>query len=123
MDKRIILTGLLFAGILVSGLVLSRNGKPYSMVLFNIHKLAALGTAVYLAVSVIRIHRVAPLGGPALAVWILSAVCFVILAASGGVVSAVKNYPPVVHTLHQFAPYLAVISAGLGIYFTLMPAG
>jgi len=121
MDRRIILTGVLFAVILASGLFLSRNGKPYSIVLFNVHKLAALGAAVYLAVSIIRIQRIAPLGGPALAVWIISAVFFVILAASGGVMSAVKNYPPIVHTLHQLTPYLTVVATGLGIYFTLIP--
>ncbi len=121
MDRRIILTGVLFAVILASGLILSRNGKPYSMVLFNVHKLAALGAAVYLAVTVIRIQRMAPLSGAALAVWIACAVFFVILAASGGVVSAAKNYPPVVHTLHQLTPYLTVVATGLGVYITLIP--
>jgi hypothetical protein len=114
--SKVILTGAGFLLILLSGFWLSRTGKPYSQIVFTFHKLVTLGTIVYLAVTLYQASRSAPLPVGLLAASVLLAVCFIAMLATGGLLSVDKTFPPIIHRLHQFLPYLTAASAGLTLY-------
>ncbi len=123
-QSKAVVTGICFLLIFVSGYWLSRSGKPYPVGIFTLHKLITLGVMIYLAVTLSGIHKVAPLQGGQIAVVALTAVCFLAMLASGGMLSVEKVMqgivmPGFVHRVHQVLPYLTAASAGAMLYLTL----
>jgi hypothetical protein len=113
---RAIITGGLFAVILVSGYLLSRAGKPYGALLLSVHKLIALGAVVFLVLTLLKLNRVEALGATAFAAALVAGVLFLILIVTGGIISAAKTAPGFVTILHRIAPYFAVIAAAATLF-------
>ena len=109
--------GLGFLLIFASGYWLSHLGKPYSSILFNIHKLIAVAAIVLLVITVVRANRAAALSTIELIAAVATGVSFLSLVASGGVLSIVKEMPAVVLKVHQVAPYLTLVLTGATLYF------
>jgi hypothetical protein len=106
----------LFLAIFVFGFWVSRSGKPYSVLLLTVHKLIGVATGVYLVVVVSQIHKVNPLDWGEIAALGVSISLFLVLIATGGLLSTEKQMPVAVHFLHKFMPYLAVISSAFTVY-------
>lgn len=95
--------GLLFILTLGLGFWLSRVGQPYNGLLFNGHKLIALGGVVVTAVQLVRILSSADIPALWIAVLALAALCVLALFASGALMSAGKLDHALLHTLHRIA--------------------
>ena len=113
---RAILAGIFFLVILASGYWLSRSGKPYSPFPFNVHKLIALGAAVFLIWTLFQRNQVAALGTSAWIAVVVSGFLFLGTGVAGGLVSIDKPMPAVVQRIHQIAPYLTVLSTAGTLY-------
>lgn len=100
----------------VSGILLWRSGKPYSTALITIHKLVGIGAGVWLGVMV---YRAAPLGPVAIAAIAVTVLLFLILVATGGLLSIDRPMPIVVRRLHQVVPVLAVLVTAGMLYLLL----
>jgi hypothetical protein len=116
---RFIAAGLFFLLILLSGYWLSRSGKPYSTIVFNIHKLVAVAAVVLLGIAVYRIHRAETLSAIEWLAAIVTGLFFLGTMVTGGLLSIPidKAMPAIVHKLHQVTPYLTVLSTALALYF------
>jgi FtsH-binding integral membrane protein len=116
MITRFVAPGIVFLLTLASGLWLSRAGKPLNPILFNIHKLIALAAVV---IAGIRVYNVLK-GGPAQAVLtallIFAGLSVVALFVTGALMSMNKPAYRVLLTIHNVAPFVAVIAAALVIY-------
>ena len=108
--------GVLFVGIFFFGFWLSRTGKPYNGLLFNLHKLIALGTLIFLGVLVYRANQAAPLGGLVWTVGILSGLLFLGTMITGGLLDIDKPLPAALATVHHITPYLAVLATVLTLF-------
>lgn len=116
---RVIGAGLSFVLIFLLGFWLSRSGKPYSPIIFNLHKLIGLAALVLLAVTVYRVNQVAPLST---AGWIAAAVTgllFIATIVSGGLVSLDQPMPAFVSLMHKAFPYFTVLSTAVTLYLLL----
>jgi hypothetical protein len=107
---------LIFVIIFLSGYWLSRSGKPYSMLVLTVHKLLAVGTFVYLIITLIRANRAGTLNTNTLIAGVVSGVCFLSLIATGGLLSSEAQTPALVSTLHKVAPYLTLLSTAVTLY-------
>jgi hypothetical protein len=116
---RVVGAAVLFLLIFLSGFVLSRGGKPYSVLLFNLHKLIALGAVVYLGLTVSRIHQAAPLGPGQLAAVVVTGLCFVATIVTGGLVSIDKPMPAALSSIHHLLPYATLLSTAGALYLLL----
>jgi hypothetical protein len=116
---RVLGTGLFFLLILFSGYWLSRSGKPYSTIVFNIHKLVAVAAVVLLGITVYRIHRAGALSAIELLATIVTGLFFLGTMVTGGLLSIPidKAMPAIVRKLHQVMPYLTVLSTAVTLYF------
>ncbi len=116
MLQKLILPGSLYLLTLVFGFWLSRAGKPYNNLLFNIHKLIALGAVVLVVIWFWPMPR--PVDSLALLVGLLvvAALCVIALFASGALMSAGKLDYALMLTIHRIAPVLLTIALGLVIY-------
>ena len=109
-------TGILFVITVGFGFWVSRMGKPYHALLFNIHKLVALGGVI---LGSIRIFKLDPLAEfPLLVIGLLgvAAVCVITMFATGAVMSIKEEETRLVLTIHQISPFLITISMGLAVY-------
>lgn len=118
---RFVSVGLLFLLILPSGLWLSHSGKPYSLILFNIHKLIGFGLFVFLAINIYRLNRATPLSALQLTACLIAALFFVVTIVTGALVSIPKAMPAVVWLSHKLLPYLTMLSTVVSTYLVLRP--
>ncbi len=108
---------ILFTLTLAFGFWLSWAGKPYNSLLFNAHKLIALGAVVVTAVRMARLFRVME-SQPLILLLIFAAVLVVALFVSGALMSAgVLDYTRML-TIHRIAPVLLVLCLGYAVVLT-----
>jgi heme A synthase len=120
MNSKLVITGVFFVCILLSGFWLHRLGRPVNTLVLTIHKLISVAAVVYLAINIYRIHQVTPLSPLAIAVSVVALVLFVVMIATGGLLSVTKEMPAFVHTIHQFSPYLVILSTSATLYLLLV---
>ena len=109
--------GLFFLFIFLSGIWLSRSGKPLNGVILTIHKLIALAAGVLMIVTLYRMNQASALGATELAAVVVAGLCFVGAVVFGGLLSTGKPMPAVVLRLHQVMSVLTVLATAAGLYF------
>ena len=119
LQLRFVGAGLFFLLILPSGLWLHYTGKPYSLLLFNAHKLIGFGLFLFLIINVYRVNRVTPLSAPELTACLIAGLFFLATIVTGGLVSIPKAMPAVVSLSHKLLPYLTVLSTVVSLYLLL----
>lgn len=118
-QARVAAVGLAFLLIFLSGIWLSRAGKPYNTLVFAIHKLIGLAVGAFLIVTVVRTHQLAPLASIEIIAVAVTALFFVGTVVAGGMLSIDKPTPPLVSRMHLVVPFLAVLSTGGTLYLLL----
>ncbi len=94
----------------VTGIWLTRTGRPYSSLIFNVHKLVALAAVVVTVVVVRNLLKQASPNTVVLLLAVLAAGATVCLFATGGLLGAGKT-AALYLTVHRAAPVVAVASA------------
>lgn len=108
-----VLNGLFLLMIFLSGLRVSRSGKPYPVFGFTVHKLAALAGLVLLVRTA---WTARPLELLAWALLIAAGLAFLALIITGGLLSLERPMPALLKRFHHIAPYLAALSAAGLVY-------
>ena len=114
--QKIIGTGFLFILTIGTGIWLSNSGKPLNTLIFTIHKLIALASAVFTAIFIINLLRNVKVETLLLALIVLSALFIIVLFVSGALLSTGKPASKIILTIHAVVPILAVITLSLTIY-------
>lgn len=104
--------GLLLGLILAFGFWLSRAGKPYNGILFNIHKLIALVGVVYMGWELFQWTKAAGLSGLLLAFVAVAALSVIALFASGGLLSAKKLDHALTLAVHRIGMAALLLTLG-----------
>ena len=116
--SKLIAAGILFLLTLISGVILSRSGRPLNIGLVTIHKLIAVGTVVLVGMAVYQLYKTAD--GKVIiemSFMIITGILFLTLIATGALLTREEmQLPEVVLKLHQAAPFLALISSSTNIY-------
>ena len=118
-QSTVLVAGIFFGLILLSGIWLKRSGKPYSVIVLTIHKLISLAAVGFLARAVVQMNRTAPLGATGLALAVATGVMFLTTIVTGGLVSIDRPVPAAVKTLHRVTPILTALSTGLTLILLL----
>ncbi|MEW6240356.1 MAG: hypothetical protein AB1564_06060, partial [Chloroflexota bacterium] len=84
--------GVLLVLTLAFGFWLSRLGKPYNGLVFNIHKLAALGAVVLAGIQTYNLSKGAGIQGMIIALSVVCVVCVIALFTTGAFMS-IGNLP------------------------------
>lgn len=119
MNQKYIITGLFLLFIILSGVWLSRTGRPLSVLILTLHKLISLGAVIFLIITVYRIHQAAPLNPLQLGISVLTLLFFIALFATGGLLSTTKTMPAVVLKIHQIMHFLVVLSTSATLYLVM----
>ena len=105
--------------IFFTGFRLSRSGKPYNQIIFNVHKLIALAGVVLFIVILVRTSRAVLLGPVGIITGAFALVVFLGLFITGALLSIEKPMPEFVSKLHHIMPYPAVLSTAATLYLLL----
>ena len=110
--------GVIAAFLLVfgTGFYLTHFGRPYGVTLFTAHKLVATGILVFLGVN---IYKTSALGVSAWLVVSLAVLAFVVMIASGGVLSAIESSPAMISSIHKVVSYVTVLLTISAFYLLL----
>jgi hypothetical protein len=98
------------------GFWLSRLGKPYNGILFNLHKLIALGLVIITALRVYEALKGAPVQTVVIGLVVMTGLAVVALFVSGAFLSIGNVKYEVVKLIHNVAPVVAVLAMGSVIY-------
>jgi hypothetical protein len=112
---KFIIPGIAFLLTLVFGFWLSNAGKPYNGILFNIHKLIALGAVIVVVVQLAQTLKTVNVLAVIVAL-VLAAICVIALFASGALMSAGKLDYALMLTVHRIAPAVLVVAMALAVY-------
>jgi hypothetical protein len=116
---RAVVAGLFFLLIFLSGVRLSRAGRPLNVGISTIHKLISLAAGVFLLVSIHQRNGVVPLSAAEWTAIVVTGLCFAGTVASGGLLSFEKPMPAAVLRVHQVAPVLTALASGMTLYLLL----
>jgi len=108
--------GIAFLLTLAFGLWVSYSGKPYNGILFNIHKLIALGAVIVTIVQLSRMLTTADSMALIIVLLVLAGVCVVALFATGALMSMGKLNYDVTLTVHKIAPVVMALAMALVVY-------
>ena len=115
--SRLVLPGSFALLTLASGFWLSNSGKPYSTLIFTIHKLIALGAIIATGVAINYMHKTAEISRVIeISVIAITAMLILSLLVSGALMSINKQVPALIQTVHHVSPYLVVISSAATFY-------
>lgn len=98
------------------GFWLSHLGKPYNGILFNIHKLVALGAVIVAISQLFKMFTVANPISLVIAFLILAAIFTLVLFASGALMSAGKMGYTLMLIIHRVAPVLLTVAMAMAGY-------
>jgi hypothetical protein len=116
---RAIVAGLFFVFVFLSGIWLSRTGRPLNVGISTIHKLIGLAAGIFLLVTLYQRNRLVPLNATEWIAIVATGLCFLGTVASGGFLSSDKPVPVAVLRVHQLVPVLTALSSGVTLYLVL----
>jgi hypothetical protein len=126
--SQFLISGLLFILTLAAGVWFSRRGRPYSIAVFNLHKLIALGAVILLARRLVPVVQALPLpsGLPALNAALLlllgaSMLLAVVLFVSGALLSANVWNQGLLALTHRTAAILLTVALASAVYWLTRP--
>ncbi len=115
-DIRLISAGILFVLVIASGMWVTRLGRPLNMVIFTAHKLIALACLIMMILIVRALAKGAAMNPAIIAAIVCTALFFVIMFATGVVLSFEKPAPRLVLLIHKIVPALTLASSAITVY-------
>jgi hypothetical protein len=129
MNHKVFLTGILFLLVFLFGFWLSRAGKPYNSIIFNVHKLIGLATGIFLIMMVFQAYKVTSFSLVEVVTIVTTVLIFVGLVAAGGLLSIDaagdlgdigQSTLTAISVIHKALPYFAVLSTAATLYLLLV---
>ena len=113
---RFIIPGIALLLTLAFGVWVSNTGKPYNGILFNIHKLIALGTVVLAIIQLTQTLKGTDSLVLIIILLVLAGVCVVALFATGALMSMDKLDYTLMLVIHRVASAGIVVSMAVVVY-------
>ncbi len=120
LTSRIVVLGVLFLCVFLSGLWLSNSGRPINTIILTIHKLIALGALILIGVTIYQINQVAALNTTTWIAVAATGVLFVMTIITGGLLSLEQPVTSV-SIVHKIGPFLTVASTIVTMIFLANP--
>jgi len=120
LTSKIIATGALFLFVFLFGLWLSNSGRPINTIILTIHKLIALGTLIFIGVTIYQVNQVTAFSAAAWAAVAITVLLFVVTIIAGGLLSLDKPVSAM-SIVHKVGPFLTVASTIVTMYLLANP--
>ncbi len=114
--SRYLISGILFALIIIMGFVTKSVGRPLNTAVFTVHKLMALAFIIYTVINFIGLLKNSQANALMWVMMSVSGLLAITLFATGAILSFEKPAEKIIHILHNISPILLMISIGLTYY-------
>ncbi len=114
--SRFVILGIAFVLTLAFGFWLSRSGRPYGALLFNVHKLLALAAVVVTVILLAGMLKSVDIAALPIALFAVAGLCVVALFGSGALMSAGKVDHALLLTIHRIALVALVIALPAALF-------
>ncbi len=115
LESKLIVSGILIILMIITGILLSRSGKPYGTGLLTLHKLFSIAALVLVILAFVQQMKAAP--NP---LWsllaIIAGVLFIAAIASGAFLTAEKTMPDWVSLVHKLSTPAIILVIGFTFY-------
>ncbi len=119
-DMRVIYVAIVFFLAIISGVWVTRTGRPLNNLIFTIHKLIALTSLVLTAIIVKKMSSGLEIPS-SIMIWIvITWVLFAAMVVTGGALSFDKLAHRAIRVTHSILPLLTVISAGISFKLIIL---
>lgn len=116
LSSKIAYAGIGFLLTLVSGIVLSKLGRPLNSAVFGAHKIIAVGTIVLIGLNIRDLLHIVGLQAVSPALIWGTGLLLLALVVSGSLLSFEKLVVPITLRVHQIVPLLALAFSALTVY-------
>ena len=103
-------TGILLLVIIGFGIWTSRLGKPYNWLLFNIHKLIALGAVILTGVKLWRMDPLNEFSGSVIILLAIAIIFVISMFATGAVMSIQDEVKVIYQWVHRLSLVVIILS-------------
>lgn len=121
LSTKLIVTGVLFVFTLISGVIVTRSGRPLSLGLVTLHKSLSIGTVIFVGIVVNQLYKT--LEGKVfvqLSAMVITGLLFLALIGTGALLTREEmQLPAIVFKLHQVLPLLSLVSSAGTIFLLL----
>lgn len=118
MNVKLIISGILLLLVFISGIWIKKQGKPYSNLLFTIHKLATLAIIVLVILAIRVVYQQTGLTDFQVILTIGTGILLLAAMISGGIISARESVKNSLQFSHKILPLLT-LAGFIWIYFSL----
>jgi hypothetical protein len=115
-ELKIAIIGILFLAMILSGVWLTKKGKPYPTSIFTIHKLVVLAAMAYIGYFFYTTFMIETVSSAANLLIILSAVFLVLAFITGAILSIVKDARPAQLFAHKITPVLSLVFVAITLF-------
>ena len=116
---RAIIVAALFLFVFASGYWLSRTGRPLNAGISAVHKLISIAAGIALLVTIYQRSRIVPLNGTEWVAIVATGFFFLVLVATGGLLSSEQPRPVALLRVHQIVPFLTLLSSAATLFLVL----
>jgi len=117
---KLIAAGVLGVLTLISGVLVTKAGRPLNAALFNLHKMIAVVAIVLIIMSAVQLYKAGETKAVMeLGLIILVGILFTALVATGGMLSFEREWPSVVLKIHQVFPLLSLGISALSVFLLI----
>lgn len=121
MNLTVKLTGIgtLFILVIITGIWLTREGKPYNPTLFNTHKLIALAGTLLTGILAYKLQQGIELSQFLGTLLIAAGIMFILLIVSGGLLNLEISFSKILKWIHRIVTGMAIIITTLLFYLLI----
>lgn len=107
---------LLFLLAVLSGILLSKNGRPLNSTFFTLHKIVTIATIIYCSIIISNIVNTVNINRQIVIFIILSIIFIVLEVATGAILSFDTTFNSTLKVFHKILPVLIFIFVGITLY-------
>ena len=119
-STKLVAAGVLGVLTLISGVLLTKAGRPLNSFLFNLHKMIAVVAIGLIIMSAVQLYKAGETKAVMeLGLILLAGILFSGLVATGGMLSFEREWPSVVLKIHQVFPLLSLGISALSVFLLI----
>jgi hypothetical protein len=111
--------GILFLLIIISGIWLTKTGRPYQNNVFNVHKLISLLAVVLGTIMVYNLQKGMEISVLTTTFMIIAAILFIVLIITGGLLNLDKPFYDTLRITHRILSPITIILTVVVFYILL----
>jgi hypothetical protein len=119
-DLKLVFTTLLFIIVFISGIMLSKYGRPLNVVIFTIHKVISLLALIPVIIVIYKLLRGVDIKALDYSIILVTSIFFISAIITGGLLSIEKMTNNLILISHKVLSLLTLISIAVTFYFFII---